>query len=274
MNSLRTVALVLMLCGYASVQADTSRGDSARVAAPPAAFEKEARILFQGDSITDGNRGRNLDPNHILGHGYAFLIAAKYGAAFPELKLTFVNRGVSGNTVNDLAKRWQKDTLDVQPTLLSVLIGVNDASRDVPLDQFEQVYDRLLTDTKEANPKLRLVLGEPFTLPSGPRKDGFEKWQARVQQRQEIVARLAKKHGAALVRYQKVFDDASRVAPRRTTGSGTGSTPPTPDTSSWRTSGSAPSRSSGRRQPSERPSRLPQFGNDWPRTPPSARTPC
>ena len=43
-------------------------------------FKANARILFQGDSITDGNRGRNTDPNHILGHGYCFIIAAKYGA--------------------------------------------------------------------------------------------------------------------------------------------------------------------------------------------------
>ena len=33
-------------------------------------FTDGARILFQGDSITDGNRGRSKDPNHILGHGY------------------------------------------------------------------------------------------------------------------------------------------------------------------------------------------------------------
>ena len=31
--------------------------------------EKGLTILFQGDSITDGNRGRNEDPNHIMGHG-------------------------------------------------------------------------------------------------------------------------------------------------------------------------------------------------------------
>jgi hypothetical protein len=34
-------------------------------------------FLFQGDSITDGNRSRNLDWNHVLGHGYAYLIAAR-----------------------------------------------------------------------------------------------------------------------------------------------------------------------------------------------------
>ncbi len=82
-----------------------------QAAEPIAAFTPNARILFQGDSITDGNRGRSADPNHILGHGYAFIIAAKYGAAFPEANLDFMNRGISGNTVLDLEKRWVKDTL-------------------------------------------------------------------------------------------------------------------------------------------------------------------
>ena len=66
---------------------------------PIPAFAAGSRILFQGDSITDGNRGRNLDPNHILGHGYVFITAARHGAAFPTANLDFYNRGVSGNTV-------------------------------------------------------------------------------------------------------------------------------------------------------------------------------
>ena len=65
---------------------------AAHAAEPIAAFAPGARILFQGDSITDGNRGRSADPNHILGHGYAFIIAAKYGASFAPLKLDFINR--------------------------------------------------------------------------------------------------------------------------------------------------------------------------------------
>ncbi|MGV8093947.1 MAG: hypothetical protein AB2L24_18960 [Mangrovibacterium sp.] len=62
-------------------------------------------FLFQGDSITDGSRGRNTDPNHIMGHGYAFSIASRLGADFPEKKLVFYNRGISGNKVTDLAAR-------------------------------------------------------------------------------------------------------------------------------------------------------------------------
>ena len=44
--------------------------------------EKNLVFLFQGDSITDGNRGRNADPNHIMGHGYAFAVASRVGADF------------------------------------------------------------------------------------------------------------------------------------------------------------------------------------------------
>jgi lysophospholipase L1-like esterase len=179
---------------------------SLHAAEPVVAFTPGARILFQGDSITDGNRGRSADPNHILGHGYVFIIAAKYGAAFPELKLDFVNRGVSGNTVLDLEKRWQKDTLDLKPDVLSVLIGVNDEGRRVPLDQYEQVYDKIITQARAANPKLKLVLCAPFVKPTGKISEGIRK-------RQEVVARLARKHGAALVQFQPVFDEAVKRAP-------------------------------------------------------------
>jgi lysophospholipase L1-like esterase len=180
---------------------------------PIAAFQPSSRILFQGDSITDGNRGRSADPNHILGHGYVFVIAARHGAAFPEAQLEFINRGVSGNTVLDLETRWQKDTVELKPDILSVLIGVNDKGRGVPMDQYEKVYDKLLTEAKAANPALRLVLCEPFvvnhlatTPPTGcPNPD--------IVKRQEIVAKLAAKHGAALVHFQRALDDACKRAP-------------------------------------------------------------
>ena len=170
---------------------------------PIAAFSQGSRVLFQGDSITDGNRGRSLDPNHILGHGYAFIIAARHGAAFPGRKLDFYNRGVSGNTVLNLETRWAKDTLALKPDLLSVMIGVNDNGKGVALDIYENTYDKILTEARAQNPKLKLVLMEPFVRhPDKPVPEG-------IFARQSIVAKLALKHGAALVRLQKLFDDAA-----------------------------------------------------------------
>jgi lysophospholipase L1-like esterase len=180
---------------------------------PMPAFAEGARILFQGDSITDGNRGRNSDPNHILGHGYQFIISAKYGAELAERHLTFVNRGISGNRVSDLAARWQKDTIELKPDLLSILIGVNDLGSGVPADQYEQQYDQLLSDTVKALPKVKLVLCEPFGLPVGGKKDIWPSYYPQLLARQVIVNKLAEKYHAPVVHFQKVFEDAAKRAP-------------------------------------------------------------
>ena len=180
---------------------------------PVPAFRPGTRILFQGDSITALGRGMTADPNHILGHSYVFLIAAKYGAMLPERNLVFLNRAIGGNKLADMAARWQPDTLDLKPDLLSILIGINDVGHDVPFEQFEPMYDRILDESIAANPKLRIVLGEPFTLPVGKHKDDWQHWQSEVQKRQQVVAKLAVKYHAALVRYQRVFDEACRRAP-------------------------------------------------------------
>ena len=73
-------------------------------------------FLFQGDSITDGNRGRNTDPNHIMGHGYAFSIASRTGARFPEKELTFYNRGISGNSIKKLIYYFSSNKASLFPS--------------------------------------------------------------------------------------------------------------------------------------------------------------
>ena len=199
-----------------------------RLAAPAAAAEPPAgvaalpvgaRVLFQGDSITDGNRGRSSDPNHILGHGYQFLVAAQLGSAWPERKLVFINRGVSGNRVADLAQRWQQDALDLKPDVLSILVGVNDVthaqdgSAPGTAATYEAAYDALLARTVAALPAVRLVLGEPFLLPVGRFAEQFPARAAEMAAYQEAVARLAIKYHAPLVRYQRLFTAACARAP-------------------------------------------------------------
>ena len=137
-----------------------------------------AVILFQGDSITDGNRGRNADPNHILGHGYQFSIGSRVGADYPEKKYVFYNRGISGNKVIDLEKRWQTDTLDLKPDVLSILVGVNDSSSVVihwepvvSVEKYEEIYQSLLEQTLAKFPSIIFVLCEPFILPVGRVKE-------------------------------------------------------------------------------------------------------
>lgn len=176
-------------------------------------FPTNNRILFQGDSITDGNRGRSMDPNHILGHGYAFIIAALHGGRYPERNLIFLNRGCSGHKVSDLQARWQHETIDLKPDVLSILIGINDYNSGVSAADYAAQYERLLAETVKSLPGTKLILCEPFGLQVGHFKEGWDKHRAALEERQAIVARLALKYSAVTVHFQRVFDEACRRAP-------------------------------------------------------------
>lgn len=174
-------------------------------------------ILFQGDSITDAGRLRDRETANDpagLGRGYAFYAAGLLHEKLPAAKLAIHNRGISGNRVTDLQQRWQTDTLDINPDLLSILIGVNDTwhgtakgtpDHGVPLDKYERVYRQILTDARRQNPELKLILCEPFVLPCGQVN---ENWFPEFTQRREIVKNLADEFAAIFVPLQSTFDRA------------------------------------------------------------------
>ena len=179
-------------------------------------FPVGTRILFQGDSITDGGRGSGDDPNHVFGQDYAYIIAARCGAHYPDQKWIFLNRGVSGNKVTDLAGRWQNDALNLKPDILSILVGVNDANSvvssggngGVSAAQYEQVYDSLLQQSLAANPSLKIVLCESFVAQTGHIMENPTLWNAEIKKRQDVVERLAAKYHAPVVHFQPMFDAA------------------------------------------------------------------
>ncbi|HET7770566.1 MAG TPA: GDSL-type esterase/lipase family protein [Chloroflexota bacterium] len=144
--------------------------------APPGGliFGPDQKLLFIGDSITDcGRRGdaEGKGPHVPYGNGYVHLIRALLLARYGELGLEIVNRGISGNTVRDLDRRWEDDVIAEQPDWLSVKIGINDVWRlianrmdaHVPLDEYEATLRRLLDRTKAAT-KARLILMEPYVI--------------------------------------------------------------------------------------------------------------
>ena len=193
----KLAAVAALACGLLLVPPAGGAAAKPKPAAPAASaqdfltprFPPGTRILFQGDSITDGGRGRSQDPNHILGQDYAYLLAATCGGHYPDQGWTFLNRGISGNKVTDLAARWSGDTLALKPDVLSILIGVNDAasvvnsggSGGVTAQQYEQVYDQILQQAVAADPNVKLILCEPFIAQTGHVMDHPEQWNPRSQ---------------------------------------------------------------------------------------------
>lgn len=179
-------------------------------------------ILFQGDSITDHGRNRETaDANNIdgLGRGYAMLASAHLLRQLPQLELQFLNRGVSGNKVHQLAERWEQDCLQLEPNVLSILIGVNDywhtktGGYTGTLQTYADDYRRLLDDTLTRLPKLKLIIGEPFAV-NGIRAV-TDDWYPDFDSYRQAAKDIASEYKAVFIPYQAIFDKASNQADRR-----------------------------------------------------------
>lgn len=172
------------------------------------------KILFQGDSITDA--GRSREDCHDLGGGYPKYAAENIRGRFPDMDLEFINLGVSGNRTWDLLDRWQADCIDVQPDVVSILIGINDTWRafdsNLPTTaaEYEANYRRLLEDVKQ-HTKAKILMLEPFLLHNAPDKDG---WREDLNAKIMAARRLAREYADAFVPLDGLFAAASvREAP-------------------------------------------------------------
>lgn len=142
-----------------------------------------------------------------------FMVSAHLLEQYPGIQI--YNRGVSGDRVSQLRDRWQEDCVDLKPTVLSLMIGVNDTWHGLspnnteiptPYDTFEETYRWLLDQSREAVPGVQFLLAEPFVLPCGVGVD--LPMRSNLDPRREIVHKLAIEYDAGLIRYQDVFDEA------------------------------------------------------------------
>lgn len=186
------------------------------------------RIVFVGDSITDGGWGRgngiklpnsqrnHTDLNHIYGHSYMMLCAARLLADNPNKGLCFYNRGISGNTLADLEERWNDDVLKVNPDIISILIGTNDihlflmdeSKEEFDFEGWEERYRNLLDQALEVNMKTNFILGTPFTAPTGNigQNKNYERRKSLLKQMNEVIEDIANDYNALLIRYDKLFE--------------------------------------------------------------------
>ena len=198
----------------------------------PMIFPKQAKILFIGDSITDGDRSRTGDVNHSLGDTYVRLIAARYGYDHPSDSVEFINRGINGHRITDLAPRWEEDCISHRPDLLTIFVGVNDAASVVELtipppprtdgrppkslvtlELFRETYDLLLSMTRKELPNTKIILCTPFVLPEDKIGKDWDLWSTEVGRFAAVVTDLAHTHGTSLLQLQSLFDAATKKAP-------------------------------------------------------------
>lgn len=183
-----------------------------RNVSPKIEMKENYTILFQGDSITDAYRLRTeLDPNSQrgLGVGFAFMVAAHFLEKFPEKNFKFYNRGQGGNKITDLERRWQKDTIELKPDILTIVIGINDyfyhQKNGGTAEEYAETFRRVLQTTKNEMPNTQIIIGEPFVLAPDFVKPEFKSYQ---QYAKEIAAEF----DAVFIPYQEIFDRALKIS--------------------------------------------------------------
>jgi acyl-CoA thioesterase I len=176
-------------------------------------IEKNDIVLFQGDSITDMGRDRN--DITCLGHGYAMIAASIYLSLFPENNVTFINKGIGGDRAINLKNRWSEDCLDLKPTVVSLMVGINDCWRNfdnddqTSIEDFESNCHYLLEKVKqELNAKL--ILCEPFVLPF---PEDRVKWRIDLDPKINIIRKLAREYKALLVPFDGILNSVSAIQP-------------------------------------------------------------
>ncbi len=176
-------------------------------------------ILFQGDSITDTGRSRSaIGPNSPdgLGFGYPRLVAGALLDKYPDHHLQIYNRGISGDRIFDLARRWEKDSLGLRPDLISILIGVNDTWNYIftgigsSPEEYKKILQKMIQDTRERLPDTQVILCEPFILLTG---EVTAEWLEDISKRQAAVRDLAGEYQAVLVPFQSSLEEAARQVP-------------------------------------------------------------
>ena len=177
-------------------------------------------ILFQGDSITDAGRNRDIkEPNqsNAFGNGYAMIAAGELLSKFADKHISIYNKGISGNRVPDLEGRWQNDTVALKPTLLSIMIGVNDfwrtkdsGAQNTP-EKFKEQYRALLKSTLQQFPNIKLIIIEPFGVKGV--KHVTDDWYPDFPKYQAATREIAAEFNAVFLPYQSIFDQALKKAP-------------------------------------------------------------
>ena len=177
-------------------------------------FKARQRIEFIGDSITDCGRREPLFAP--LGDGYVHIIHDLLQAGYPELKLTILNKGVSGNTILDLESRWKSDAVDVHPDWLFIYIGINDVwrffdgdgNKAVALPMFTNTYRQLIKES-QANTSAQIRLVSPFLA----EKDMDDPFRKKLGLYQDEIDKIGEEFQLPVVHLQPALDWAMLSKP-------------------------------------------------------------
>lgn len=148
------------------------------------------RVVFYGDSITEQRLYTTFVETYIV-------------TRFPQMDVTFVHSGWGGDRVTgggggNIETRLQRDVFAYKPTVMTVMLGMNDASyRAFDQKIFETYaggYEKIVKMAKNAAPGIRMTLIQPSPYDDVTQPPKFEGgYNAVLLRYSDFIRELAKR---------------------------------------------------------------------------------
>ena len=156
--------------------------------APPVAGEN--RVVFMGDSITDA-WGR------------------KYGQFFPGKP--YVNRGISGQTTQQMLIRFRPDVIERKPKVVVILAGTNDLAGNTGPMTLEEILDNLMSMVELARANgIRVVLASILPAIDFPWRADHPNPAQRIISLNAMIEDYAAKKGLVYLDYYSALVDGRK----------------------------------------------------------------
>ena len=168
------IALVALVLTAAAICASSRLTDAGAAATLSSAAPRVLKIVAFGSSSTQGIGASTPAA------AYPAQLESMLRATMPEgSRVDVVNRGISGEDVDDMMNRLDKDAISSRPDIVIWQTGSNDALRHVPIDRFEQKTRAGIAAFRKAG--IAIVLMEPQWCPALERSGSADLFRNAVR---------------------------------------------------------------------------------------------
>ena len=165
------------------------RSQNAQLNAPS---PKENRVVFMGNSITDG--WINVSPDFFKNKPY-------------------LDRGISGQTTPQMLIRFRQDVIDLKPKVVVILAGINDIAGNTGPSTLEMIEDNLASMAQLANANgIKVVLCSVLPAYSFPWRPGIDPVQ-KIIDLNKWIKNYATEHHYVYVNYYDAMVDERKGLP-------------------------------------------------------------
>jgi lysophospholipase L1-like esterase len=153
----------------------------------PAPMKNENRVVFLGNSITEG-------------------WAPHFATMFPGKP--YIGRGIGGQTTPQMVLRFRQDVIALKPKVVAILAGTNDIAGNTGPSTLEMIEDNIASMAELAKSNgIHVVLSSVLPVWDYPWKPGLEP-APKIIALNKWMKEYARTHGAVYLDYHSAMADS------------------------------------------------------------------